>query len=167
MTDDKGIAGSRRPLAIAPWICLLAAILTAPIYSSVLLWTTMALVGAIASALIGNRTWHQRHLPADASKRGRRRLSVLAFTTTAIFALRAALLASLSTIPNYEDYGGLVEPPAMAWIGSSWVAEHGAALWWGSYIVLVVAAAACAVHVYQLQKQTRRTVATEVVKHGV
>jgi hypothetical protein len=131
--------------------------------SSVLLWGFIVLVGAVASGLMVSRAWQRRHLPAQSSKRGRRGLSVLASATTVVFVVRAILLGSLGTAPNYEDYGGLVEPPAMAWLGNRWVAEHGTVLWWGSSIVLVAATAACAISVYLLRKRSRRQLVAETI----
>jgi hypothetical protein len=140
-----------------------AAILTIPMNSSVLLWGFFVLVGAVASGLMVSRAWQRRHLPAQSSQRGRRGLSVLASATTVAFLVRAILLGSLGTVPHYEDYGGLAEPPALAGLGNRWVAEHGTALWWGSSIVLVAAAAACAISVSLLRKRNRRQLVTETI----
>jgi hypothetical protein len=144
----------------APRFCLVSAILSVPMNNSVLLWGVFALVGAVASGLMVSRAWQRRHLPVQSSKRGRLGLSVLAGATAVVFVWRALLQASLGAGPMYEDYGGLVEPPAMAWLDNLWVVEHGPMLWWGSSLVLVALAAACAISVYLLRKRNRQPVMT-------
>jgi hypothetical protein len=137
-----------------------AAILSVPMNNSVLLWGFFVLVGAVASGLMVSRAWQRRHLPGQSSRRGRLGLSVVASATAVVFVLRALLQGSLATGPNYEDYGGHVEPLAMAWLGNRWVVEHGPVLWWGSSLVLVALAAACAISVYLLRKRNRPPVMT-------